>query len=85
MSVVGAHVVDWTDARKLVVPDARSVSWDEMGRKEVKALNADIHLDLAVDILEKIVSTSCPSNYPFPSLILPRRRFPAPYLLEKLS
>jgi condensin complex subunit 3 len=85
MSVVGAHVVDWTDARKLVVPYARSVSWDEMGRKEVKALNADIHLDLAVDILEKIVSTSCPSNYPFPSLILPRRRFPAPYLLEKLS
>ena len=62
MSVVGAHLVDWTDARKLVVPDAGSVSWDEMGRKEVKAVNADIHLDLAVDMLEKILSSGCPSK-----------------------
>jgi len=64
MNVVGAHVVDWTDARKLVVPDAGSVSWDEMGRKEVKAVNADIHLDLAINILEKISSSNCPSKTP---------------------
>ena len=62
MGVVGAHLVDWTDARKLVVPDAGSVSWDEMGRKDVKAVNADIHLDLAVDLLEKILSSACPSK-----------------------
>ena len=62
MNVVGAHVVDWTDARKLVVPDAGSVSWDEMGRKEVKAVNADIHLDLAINILEKILSSNCSSK-----------------------
>lgn len=68
MSVVGAHMVDWTDARKLVVPDAGRVSWDEMGRKEVKAVNADIHLDLAVDILEKVLSSGCPSKTPRPSV-----------------
>ncbi len=63
ISVVGAHVVDWTDARKLVVPDAAgSGGWDEMGRKEVKALNTDVHLDLAVDILEKISSSGCSST-----------------------
>lgn len=70
MSVVGAHVVDWTDARKLVVQDEGRVSWDEMGRKEVKAVNTDIHLDLAADILEKILSSGCPSK---PSPTLPHR------------
>ena len=63
MSVVGAHVVDWTDARRLVVPDAGPhASWDEMGRKEVKAVNTDVHLDLAVDILEKILGPACPKQ-----------------------
>ncbi|KAI9880867.1 MAG: hypothetical protein M1830_010462 [Pleopsidium flavum] len=62
MSVVGAHVIDWTDARKLVVQDTGRLSWDEMGRKEVKAVNADIHLDLGVDILEKILSSGCPKE-----------------------
>lgn len=62
IGVVGNMLVDWTDARKLVVQDEGSVSWDEAGRKEVKAVNGDIHLDLAEHLLERVMSHGCTSK-----------------------
>ena len=70
ITVVGNMLVDWTDARKLVVQDDTAASWDEAGRKEVKAVNGDIHLDLAVDLIEKTMSHGCTSRLPQ----LPRNR-----------
>ena len=63
LGVVGGMLVDWADARKLVVQDAASVSWDEAGRKQVKEVNGDIHVELAETILEKVMSNSCSSMY----------------------
>lgn len=64
ISVVGTMLVDWTDARKLVVQDAAAVSWDEAGRKEVKAVNEDVHLDLAAELLDRAMSNGCTSKLP---------------------
>ncbi|KAI9828456.1 MAG: hypothetical protein M1832_002884 [Thelocarpon impressellum] len=58
LPVVAAQLVDWTDPRKLVVA-GEAASWDEMGRKESKGVNGDVHLDLAVEVLEKICSSGC--------------------------
>ena len=62
MSVIANMLIDWTDARKLVVQDSVNVSWDEAGKQEVKAVNGDIHLDLAESLLEKVSSHGCQSK-----------------------
>lgn len=62
ISTVGNMLVDWTDARKLVVQDEALVSWDEAGKKEVKAVNGDIHLDLAESLLEQVMNHGCSSK-----------------------
>lgn len=62
LSIVGNMLVDWTDARKLVVQDESTVSWDEAGKKEVRALDGDIHLDLANSILERVIIHGCSSK-----------------------
>ena len=62
ISVVGTMLVDWTDARKLVIQDAAQVSWDEPGKKEIKAVNGDIHLDLAESLLERALASGCSSK-----------------------
>ena len=62
LTIVGNMLVDWTDARKLVVQDEAAVSWDEAGTKEVKAVNGDIHLSLAEDLLERIMHHGCSSK-----------------------
>ncbi|CAF9916454.1 MAG: hypothetical protein HETSPECPRED_002915 [Heterodermia speciosa] len=59
ISVVSTMLVDWTDARKLVVQDEASISWNEAGQKEIKAVNGDIHLVLAEALLERAMSNSC--------------------------
>ena len=53
--LVGNILVDWTDARKLVVQDEAAISWDEAGKKESKAVDGNIHLDLAVSLLERAI------------------------------
>ena len=63
ISVVGNMLIDWTDARKLVIPDEAAVSWDEAGRKEVKPVNGDIHLDLAESLLERALGHGCSSKF----------------------
>lgn len=62
LGVVGGMLVDWTDARKVVVQDAASVSWDEAGKKQVREVNGDIHVDLAGAILEKAMTNGCSST-----------------------
>ena len=64
MTVVANMLVDWTDARKLVVQDTAAVSWDEAGKKEPSAINGDIHLELAEDLLERVMAAAC-SSEPF--------------------
>lgn len=62
IGVVGSMLLDWTDARKLVVQDEDGIGWDESGKREAKAINGDIHLDLAVELLEKVMSHGCTSK-----------------------
>ena len=62
MTVVANMLVDWTDARKLIVQDSASVSWDEAGKKEALPVNGDIHLELAESLLEKIIGYGCTSK-----------------------
>ena len=62
ISTVGNMLVDWTDARKLVVQDEATISWDEAGRKEVIAVNGDIHLDLAESLLQRAMNHGCSSK-----------------------
>ena len=71
ISVVCTMLVDWTDARKLVVQDEASVSWNEAGQKEIKAVNGDIHLVLAEALLERAMSNSCSSKSGLNSLRRP--------------
>ena len=61
--VVGMMLVDWTDARKLVVQDEAHVSWDEAGKQEIKAVSGDVHLDLAAALLEKAMANTCSRKY----------------------
>lgn len=61
LSTIGNMLVDWTDARKVVVQDEASVSWNETGKKEMKTVNGDIHLDLANSLLEQAM-TQGPSS-----------------------
>lgn len=62
IGAVGNMLVDWTDARKLVIQDEGSISWGEAGKKEIKAVNGDIHLDLAENLLEKVMGHGCTSK-----------------------
>ena len=56
ISTIGNMLVDWTDARKLVVQDVTNINWDEAGKQEVKVVNGDIHLDLAESLLQQAIS-----------------------------
>ncbi|KAF5024634.1 hypothetical protein F66182_3398 [Fusarium sp. NRRL 66182] len=47
MTTIGACLVDWTDPRKCYSPTS-------LLDTEKKAVNGDVHLDLAMDILEKL-------------------------------
>lgn len=55
LSTVGAHLVDWTDPRKCYIP-GNAMTLQDDGAK--KAVNGDVHLDLANDILERLNSTA---------------------------
>lgn len=62
LSTIGAHLVDWTDPRKCYIP-GNQLSLADEGKK---AVNGDVHLRLAKEILERLggtVSSKSPSNY----------------------
>ncbi|KAL8922423.1 MAG: hypothetical protein Q9208_005145 [Pyrenodesmia sp. 3 TL-2023] len=63
-SAVGNMLVDWTDARNLVVQDAAAASWNEAREKEVKTVNGDVHLSLADSLLERALTQGCSSKLP---------------------
>ena len=67
VNTVGNMLVDWTDARKLVVQNEATISWDEAGLKEVKAVNGDVHLDLAESLLQRAIHHGCSSKGLTPS------------------
>lgn len=50
LPLIGAHLVDWTDARKLYTPGHTLASLEE-GKK---AVNTDVHVEMAFAILEKL-------------------------------
>ncbi|KAI9822650.1 MAG: hypothetical protein M1827_000369 [Pycnora praestabilis] len=52
MTVVVAHLADWTDGRKLVGGDSATE-----GKGDADA--GDVHLDLAEEVLEKILAAGC--------------------------
>ena len=62
LGVVGNMLVDWTDPRKLIVPNAASMGWDDAGGKGAKAVDGDIHLTLADSLLEKALGHGCSSK-----------------------
>ena len=53
LSTIGAHLVDWTDPRKCYVPGNQLTFGDESAKK---AVNGDVHLEFARDILERLNS-----------------------------
>ena len=62
VNIIGSILVDWTDARKLVVQDEATISWDEAERNEVKAVNGGFHLDLAESLLQRVICHGCSSK-----------------------
>ncbi|CAD6452456.1 20f2412c-e4d4-4a6f-9318-7d68b9c18ca5 [Sclerotinia trifoliorum] len=54
LGTIGAHLVDWTDPRKCYVPGNQATLSDEAPKK---AVNGDVHLDFAMDILERLNSS----------------------------
>ncbi|KAL8953827.1 MAG: hypothetical protein Q9222_000336 [Ikaeria aurantiellina] len=62
MTVIANMLIDWTDARKLVVQGMSAVGWNEAGDKEVTAANGDVHLILADSLLERALSHGCSSK-----------------------
>lgn len=61
ISTIGAHLVDWTDPRKCYVP-GNQLSLTDEGSK--KAVNGDVHLDFARDILERLHSGASSKSMP---------------------
>ena len=61
LSTIGAHLVDWTDPRKCYVPGNQLTLVDEGAKK---AVNGDVHLEFARDLLEKLGSNIASMNLP---------------------
>ncbi|TVY83178.1 Condensin complex subunit, partial [Lachnellula suecica] len=53
LTTIGSHLVDWTDPRKLHVPGNQMTLNDEGAKK---AVNGDVHLYFARDLLERLDS-----------------------------
>ena len=66
VAAISGMLVDWTDARKLVILDQAVESWDESGKKEgVKVVNCDTHLEVAEGCLERALGSGCASKFFF--------------------
>ena len=64
LNVVGNMLVDWTDARKLVVQNETAIGWDAAGKHEIQTGDGDVHLDLALSALQRAMTPSCSSKQP---------------------
>lgn len=56
-------LIDWTDARRLVVADETHSHWSEAGEKNAKDFNTDAHLVLADNLLQRAMQLNCPSRF----------------------
>jgi condensin complex subunit 3 len=54
ITTIGAHLIDWTDPRKCYGSGIQLTGGDEAASK--KAVNGDVHLEFARDIIEKLAS-----------------------------
>lgn len=59
LATIGAHLVDWTDPRKCYAPGNDLLPLDEAAKK---AVNGDVHLDFARDILDRLNSNITSKN-----------------------
>jgi condensin complex subunit 3 len=69
LGTIGAHLVDWTDPRKCYVPGDNIALADESSKK---AINGDVHLHLARDILERLntnITSKIPASIPVPLVL----------------
>jgi len=64
LGTIGAHLVDWTDPRKCYVPGNQLTLSDEGAKK---AVNGDVHLYFARDLLEKLDSGISREYFPSPA------------------
>lgn len=55
LATIGAHLVDWTDPRKCYIPGSQLTLNDEGSKK---AVNGDVHLQFASDILTRLDSNA---------------------------
>jgi condensin complex subunit 3 len=63
--MIASHLVDWTDPRKVVgVKDVEAPLDDARRKDTAKAIDATVHLDLAIDILEKVASNASSKSLP---------------------
>lgn len=53
LATIGAHLIDWTDPRKCYVP-GNQLTLDDAAKK---AVNGDVHLEFARDLLERLESS----------------------------
>lgn len=67
LSTIGAHLVDWTDPRKCYIP-GHAMSLSEESSK--KAVNGDVHLDLASDILNRLNNNATSKFYSRPKRLI---------------
>ena len=63
LSKVSNVLAEWTDARKLVIPDGSATSWSEETERGARQVNSDPHLTLAETVLEKVLHHSCSSRF----------------------
>jgi condensin complex subunit 3 len=66
LTTIGACLVDWTDPRKCFSPASGAGG---LGEAEKKHVNADVHLDFANDIIERL-GGSVPSKLPLNNTLL---------------
>lgn len=68
ISTIGAHLIDWTDPRKCYVPGNQLTLGDEGSKK---AVNGDVHLEFARDLLERLGSAISRMSSPSSPLLSP--------------
>jgi condensin complex subunit 3 len=64
INTIGAHLIDWTDPRKCYVPGNQLTLGDEGSKK---AVNGDVHLEFARDLLERLGSSISSLSLPSPT------------------
>ena len=62
LGIVGNMLVDWTDARKLVIQGKVADSWEEAGTNRSQIASANICLNLVDSLLKGAMNSACSSK-----------------------